>query len=714
MVNPFMAESNLQVLDAAEELAELSDSELVNRYVQTKSTADFELIVARYARLVMGVCRRVLQHPEDAEDAFQATFVVLAQSVHKLKKRESLGSWLHGVAYRIGRRHAHELYRKRMSPLAGEPMSDEDGLKSLETRFEQQLLDEELQRVSEHYREVLVLRYLEEKSSREISETLGVSIGTVEGRLQRGKAELRRRLLRRGVTATGVLISVELLRNTASASVTSTLIQQTATTAVAASAGGLTSTVVTSLAMKEIAVMSASKLAFITACIVLPVTLMLPGDGEISSSQSVAFAQLGRQSLGGQAGFGQGRRVPKRVIDTSVKWQKNQEQAKLPVGLTPAANRHPLTVQVKDEKGTLMSMKVTQSQLEAMMSQLKNTMTAADSKDAEHLPAHDAESGGGSGFESQKEKAALRKKHEAVDYYDQSPAEQKILAAIEDGTEIEFLDTPLADAMQYVSDLHDITVIIDDKGLEGIGLQSDEPLSINLSGVTLKSALKLILEPKDLAYVIEDEVMKITSKDVANGKMKTKVYEIRDIAADPEALIGAITAGTETSWLDVDGTGGTISALPGSLVIKQTYDGHRQIVDLLEQIRRHNTNPLYQRVQQQADPFSGGDYGGGDYGGEMYQQRQTISPIIEKIPNTTKLFKAPAESRITNQVEQSPDGFSDGNGHGASKATNPKSGRESTNRQPRMQNLRIPVKPTPKSSSGKSTSESDPFGSGGS
>ena len=322
MVNPFMAESNLQVLDADEEQAALSDSELVARYLQTKSTADFELIVERYAKLVMGVCRRVLQYPEDAEDAFQATFVVLAQSVHKLRKRESLGSWLHGVAYRIGRRHAHELYRKKMSPLAGEPMSDEDGLKSLETRFEQQLLDEELQRVSEHYREVLVLRYLEEKSSREISETLGVSIGTVEGRLQRGKAELRRRLLRRGVTATGVLLSVELLRNTASASVTSTFIQQTATTAVATSAGGLTSTVVASLATKEIAVMSASKLAFITACVVLPVTLMLSGDSEFSGTDSVAMAQLG-------GGFGPGgsrgsrtSRPPRRVIDTSVQWER--------------------------------------------------------------------------------------------------------------------------------------------------------------------------------------------------------------------------------------------------------------------------------------------------------------------------------------------------------------------------------------------------------
>ena len=105
------------------ELVEASDRELVARFVSRRDEEAFHEIVRRHGSLVLGVCRRVLGEVHESEDAFQATFLVLARDARKIRRRKSLACWLHGVAYRIARRVARRKYRQMDSLTADQPGS---------------------------------------------------------------------------------------------------------------------------------------------------------------------------------------------------------------------------------------------------------------------------------------------------------------------------------------------------------------------------------------------------------------------------------------------------------------------------------------------------------------------------------------------------------------------------------------------------------------
>jgi hypothetical protein len=124
-----------------------------------------------------------------------------------------------------------------------------------------------------------------------------------------------------------------------------------------------------------------------------------------------------------------------------------------------------------------------------------------------------------------------RTKWASVDLHKNSPSEEKIQAALIDptGVTIEFIDTPLKDAMEFIADAHEITILIDEVALTEEGVNLDEPINRTLSGITLRSALKIILEPLGLTYVIEDEVMKITTIIAADDLLSTRVYPVGDL-----------------------------------------------------------------------------------------------------------------------------------------------------------------------------------------
>lgn len=170
-----------------------------------------------------------------------------------------------------------------------------------------------------------------------------------------------------------------------------------------------------------------------------------------------------------------------------------------------------------------------------------------------------------------------------------SPVEEKIRRALEERTEVAFTDTPLVDALDFLRDLHQFSIIVDVAALQGEGVDSSSPVNLELSGITLRSAMRIMLRPLQLTYVIEDEVMKITTEAKANESLATRVYPVPDLATDGEELesiVDAIQAGCGTNrWeakLGLTITGVTKSR---SLVIRQTQAMHEEIEALLKNLR---------------------------------------------------------------------------------------------------------------------------------
>ncbi len=174
------------------------DGQLLARFLQGEGSA-FTVLVGRYAPLVWGVCKRTLGTTPDAEDAFQATFVVLVQKAASLTDGRPLGPWLYRVASRTASKARARAGKRQTQPLSevGEPASRASS--ELHQRELGRLLDEELGRLPERYREPLVLCYLEGLTNEQAAQRLACPTGTVLSRLSRGREQLRERLQRRGV-----------------------------------------------------------------------------------------------------------------------------------------------------------------------------------------------------------------------------------------------------------------------------------------------------------------------------------------------------------------------------------------------------------------------------------------------------------------------------------------------------------------------------------
>src|SRR5260370_13359449 len=183
-------------LFTAEMVAGLSDHELLQRFVQRRDEAAFTALVQRHAPMVLGVCRRVLKHGHDAEDASQATFLVLARTANTIRKHAALGSWLYGVAYRLSRKiQTGEARRRAREARAGRTTISGPN-RDASWREVQAALDEELMSLPEKYRAPLVLCYLEERTRDAVAAHLGLLLDPLPGRLEPGPDLRRHRLAR--------------------------------------------------------------------------------------------------------------------------------------------------------------------------------------------------------------------------------------------------------------------------------------------------------------------------------------------------------------------------------------------------------------------------------------------------------------------------------------------------------------------------------------
>jgi RNA polymerase sigma factor (sigma-70 family) len=260
----------LEGLWASGSFTGLTDAQLLSRFAgggMDTADAAFRELIDRHGPMVLGVCRQILRSPQDADDAFQATFLVLVRKAGSIRVGDSLAPWLYGVAYRTAHRARATAARHRTDPV--DPMtvavdsSPEVGF-GLDVR---PLLHEELARLPGKYREPIVLCHLEGKTHEEAARLLSWPVGTVSGRLSRGRQPLKARLERRGVEAPPALLAARWLTD-AQAALPPSLVEGTLAAAAHCAAAAAISTSVQSLTQGVLRAMLLHKIKLVSVALV--------------------------------------------------------------------------------------------------------------------------------------------------------------------------------------------------------------------------------------------------------------------------------------------------------------------------------------------------------------------------------------------------------------------------------------------------------------
>jgi RNA polymerase sigma factor (sigma-70 family) len=240
-VSPARLLQHIRRLAAPPGVDPAADTALLDRFARTRDDAAFAALVARHGPLVRHVCRRVLADAGAVDDAFQATFLVLARKAGALRRPEALAGWLHGVAYRVAAKArvaaARRRLRETLAPDVEPADPRSDPLAELSARELLAVVDEEVRRLPEVYRLPVLLCCLEGYTQEEAARQLGWTPASVKGRLERARARLHARLARRGLALAAALAAVEVSRGVTATGVPDSLAEATVRAASSFAAG---------------------------------------------------------------------------------------------------------------------------------------------------------------------------------------------------------------------------------------------------------------------------------------------------------------------------------------------------------------------------------------------------------------------------------------------------------------------------------------------
>jgi RNA polymerase sigma factor (sigma-70 family) len=507
-----------------------ADNQLLRQFVATRDEQAFGELVRRHSGLVLGVCRRTLRDEHDAEEAFQATFLVLAAKAARIRAARTVGPWLYGVAYRIAIRAAAKRVRRREAALPDDLVMIEDALKNVAECHWQRVLDDEINLLPEKYRGAVVLHYLIGKTNKQVAAELGLSERTVEGRQRRGKELLKRRLMLRGVTLPLALGAVAATTG-GSAAAAEPLVEATIEAGMSFVHGNCAacSAHAVRLAQSEVLAMNSS---------------MAP----LSATLLTLFALGGGLAIaGGDARVHGGGSPPVAAVvqlaattDASPENNQLEEPGSIPVQLAVA--EEPATPPAAEQATT---------------------------------PAEAADASGLDGINRNEERIVTALKSRVRAPFD-------------------FMEQPLRDVAAFLSDEYGFPVMIDQPALDAVGASPDLPVSLQVQNVSLKSALNLMLKNSaiELSYIVDDEVLLITTVEQAEAHLEPVVYDLTEITSllgtNVEEIAKIISETVARDAWEVNGTGeGTMQPLSKQyLVISQSQSVHDKIVKLLVQMQQ--------------------------------------------------------------------------------------------------------------------------------
>lgn len=506
-----------------------TDTDLLRHFATTRDEAAFAALVRRHGRLVWGVCRRRLARREDAEDAFQAAFLILALKADSIRTPEALPGWLHRTAHRAALRVASA------SPVDAShdvPTEGLDAFAEVARREAATAIDEELVRLPDRYRNAVVLFHLEGLDRRDVAARLGVSEPTVKGLLTRGRALLRTRLARRG-------IALPLLLPLAIEPVPAQTVATTCRLALSLTKAGLTPLDLVSVPAKGIRSMSALisiKMAAAALVGAACLTLFLVTRGDANTSQN-------------------GEGAP--TLNTAFAPIDEPPSVTTPTAALPAA-----TPDTNDEPQYLDPNRIQSS---STPPELITTSTA----------------------------------------------EQHIRESLDDETGFEFINTPLQDVLQFLGDVHEINIITEEKNLAEAGVSPEETtIELVLEDITLRSGLNILLNDLGLTYVVEDDVLKITTNEAAEKRVSTQAYDVASLTRD-DASAEEVAKAVETLLrpeqfppvLDEEGWAPPLARIVpfrDRLLVRASATDHKRIEDILQLMWRSGSRESVEETQREA------------------------------------------------------------------------------------------------------------------
>ncbi|MCA9191521.1 MAG: RNA polymerase sigma factor [Planctomycetales bacterium] len=551
-----------------------SDWELLELFVESGDREAIERLIQRYAPMVASVCQVTSSNPAAAEDAFQATFLVLLRSASKIRKRSSVAAWLHGVAYRTSVR----LRAKMRKQLTNQEFVDQrlaagnadDAITQLARQMDLEVLDRELETLPERLRAAVVEHYLLGYSAPEIAQRMELSVSAVEGRLRRGRSLLRTRLAKRGISLSVLVAGSGFFQAHLKAAEAHVWTQQfleqhfpvDQTTPPYSSDPTISSLIEGETAMFKFTAFQA--LASL-GCIAALGTLATLSVGSNGQSQS-ASANSGKANLG------------QATNEISLVAPVEQSTSVLAQFGGPVANQAPTEGIVQPAmSGNIQTPKPKRVEWQAP----EKTDNQADWVV--------------SGSQSTASIARNR---------------EKLLSEIS----LQFVEQPLGDVFEQLSAELDVDFEI--SSLEHYGIDKDEPITFAGKG-TARELLQRILKPLDLTYFVRETCIEIGEPD--QGDLSIRYYDLSFVMHNDSnlaPLYTAIQSAIEPGvWLE-NGGASTISFVGSIMIVATTEPVHTQIENMLYNLQRINPRNLMESSEalQSGVP---GQFGGGSMMGGM-------------------------------------------------------------------------------------------------
>jgi RNA polymerase sigma factor (sigma-70 family) len=583
-------QAGLQRLSEPEAQAAMqTDAELLELYLYGGSHEAMVTLVQRFAPLVASVIRRVVSHPQDAEDAFQATFVILLKSARSIRSRRSIAAWLYGVAYRTACRVRAKSRRRAISlgdADMPEPDSNRNPIAELSRQIELSSLDRELEQLPDGLREPVVEHYILGYSARQIADRMELSTSAVEGRLRRGRRLLRHRLAVRGCSLSVLVSGAAWLRDHSTTAHASDqwagrMLQMADANSSDSSNASNSSISLDSFLSTDpyISQLVHGELAMRLAPLVKPLGMLTAAT--VVTAVSISVFALSPQFGGSQPLSA----APSTGLPEPAEAPADEVPAKVPIVAAKVDAPQPVKSQIGDDPNKVAS--------------VAPILAKADSAS---VPTFVRPEGAPPSW--------LRAGTEDLQ------AREKIRQRCREIVEVDFTGVPLTAVIQTFADQLRLDIIIDNPSLDNAGVDLDTPITLTLHQPPLCEALEQILDRLAHTYEVRDYSIKIVARESVTGSVR--YYDLAYLlptAAGINDLVRTIQSTVSPGDWESNGGEGTIGVIGSMMVVNCGETAHRQIEKLLAELSKMNPENLRNATSTPWPAGMGGMGGGGGMGG---------------------------------------------------------------------------------------------------